>query len=428
MVHFEKSPLAVYTLGLSMLFALSGVANSTGLRGLSTQAFKAKCIEAYGQVRDGRCVCPLSSAKANPKKLQTIDPLMGTCSREHECVRAFGEVTDKGCECVLKSAELGQTVLTNRDARTHSFAVCDLDRICHLDKFGQPTKEGCQCPLGGFVSLDGNQTCGLRLPLEASCHENSAADMAESLVTKFSKPEQKYSNWNQYVQALLLEPSIRQTIPGLHHIQRWSDLKTHDKGPTNYLDSLTPVNYSCKNGDGRLYPVYPEQFSKIYHLHLNGVYDARTMAQERGSGGQPYCEISSRGPKAVCQTASRFNFVLASDVFLDSCGNIYRAYWNARFLKNQESVADLFSKGRTQEWDPAYDNDFSNWQARTSSTYALTLDDVFMLSQPLKSRALKWQNLTFTDEVKAALYFRSRALFDQKVRLTCGTFDMDYIY
>lgn len=129
-------------------------------------------------------------------------------------------------------------------------------------------------------------------------------------------------------------------IPEGQLIKSWGNPKYEDSSAPK-IETLAHIGVSRKCSDKRLYPTHPQQNSKIYHLYRNGHYDyAQVPVESR------VCKIKSSSASPVCQRADTFSYAVISDIYTDACGNIYRGIWNRAFLKQDDTMGTLFSKGR----------------------------------------------------------------------------------
>jgi hypothetical protein len=92
------------------------------------------------------------------------------------------------------------------------------------------------------------------------------------------------------------------------------------------------------------------------------------------------CKIASKSAKPVCLLTDIFEYAVISDVFEDNCGNIYRGYWNVGFLKQDDNMGMLLSKGRTVY--PKANAEYAG-ETEVGSTYAVDAKDFLFLGAPL---------------------------------------------
>ncbi len=138
------------------------------------------------------------------------------------------------------------------------------------------------------------------------------------------------------------------SVPQPNAITSWTNPQYESQGIELSKREHTEIPPSCP--DKRLYPTHPQQFTKIYHVYRVANYNNRKVPYD-----SEVCLIASRSPspaKRTCLLTDTFIHSLISDTFQDSCGNLYRGVWVMNFLKKQETIGTLFSKGRTLYEDP----------------------------------------------------------------------------
>lgn len=121
----------------------------------------------------------------------------------------------------------------------------------------------------------------------------------------------------------------------------------------------------------RLWPTHPGQTAKEYHHALWAHYDHGKLPVDSYA-----CNVMNPTRK-FCLQSTYANAVFLSDLFEDECGNYYRAIQLDTFLKKDESMGTLVSKGRTVYPRPhsPYENDFE-----TGDTYPVKVTDFLFLS------------------------------------------------
>jgi hypothetical protein len=170
-------------------------------------------------------------------------------------------------------------------------------------------------------------------------------------------------------------PISRQDIPNPAAIVGWQEV---DGYQTSQVDVMAlpavPVNCADKN----LYPTHPQQTTKLYHRFLSVRY-----AEAKLTAGDEACKIGSKYQNAAgrrpCLAADYGEYAVLSDTYQDACGNFYRAAWDIFFLKGNDNMGMLFSKGRTLYQRP--DSDFPN-DMYVAQTYPVPASD-FLLISPL---------------------------------------------
>lgn len=109
------------------------------------------------------------------------------------------------------------------------------------------------------------------------------------------------------------------------------------------IKSLTPLTSSCV-GD-TIMPAHPQGGTKLYHLFEVAIYDPTKL-----EASDPGCLIGSKGKNKqgvhACLSPDKLYHAVLSDTYVDTCGNYYRGFWEVTFLKSQENMSTLVSKGR----------------------------------------------------------------------------------
>lgn len=120
-----------------------------------------------------------------------------------------------------------------------------------------------------------------------------------------------------------------------------------------------------------LWPSHPQQTAKEYHHAVWAHYDHGKLSPESHACLRP------NPTRKFCVLATYANAVFLSDLFQDECGNYYRGMQLIAFLKSDESMGTLFSKGRTvyPKPDSPYENEFE-----TGETYPVQVSDFLFLS------------------------------------------------
>lgn len=113
-------------------------------------------------------------------------------------------------------------------------------------------------------------------------------------------------------------------------------------------------------GNPTLYPALPFSNDKHYHYAASEAYDERQMrlcdrrcAKSRGEE-DAFCNASAvaradelgRHPMCASNRVHALAQVILSDLFMDACGNYYRAFWQVVFESQDENFGTLLSKGR----------------------------------------------------------------------------------
>lgn len=138
------------------------------------------------------------------------------------------------------------------------------------------------------------------------------------------------------------------------------------------------VDVTCP--DPTLYPTHPQQGTKFYHRAQVARY--RTFAGAFMSADDEACAIGQDrgfgGHEPRCLAPDFFYYRLASDTFMDGCGNFYRGFWETKYFRRDDNLGTLLSRGRTvreREGTPFPGRDFV-----PDGTYSLDPDAFVQLS------------------------------------------------
>ena len=193
-------------------------------------------------------------------------------------------------------------------------------------------------------------------------------------------------------------------IPEAQAVSRWTDPRYEDTSAPR-PDSLEHVEVpaSCRGKD--LYPTHPQQMSKIYHVYRVANYTSNLVPAD-----SRVCKITSRGTVKHCLQPDSFSYAVISDIFQDGCGNIYRGVWKVGFLKRDDNMGTLFSKGRTmyEKENSQFRNDMEEGQ-----TYAVGRNDFLFLTPAFPGDKEKAQKL-FQQARQTHVYDERTRLFQKK--------------
>ncbi len=182
-------------------------------------------------------------------------------------------------------------------------------------------------------------------------------------------------SWEEYLRD--------QVIPRQEHFGEVKYLKPWRINRDFVIDpamrNIDEQNTHLRCQSDNLWPSHPYQSTKEYHAALVAEYDYTKLPAT-----SPACTIPNP-TRRFCQRAASAKLVVTSDLYVDDCGNHYRAYWLTAYMSNHESMGTLFSKGRT-----AYERAGSAFRGDyvTGGTYGLKLNDFILLS-PLKAKDQK---------------------------------------
>lgn len=142
--------------------------------------------------------------------------------------------------------------------------------------------------------------------------------------------------------------------------------------------ALTSEEISC--ADKKLYPTHPQMSLKEYYVGKSGAYDHFKL-----EGADEACLMAGKYKngkgKFPCLNPHILVYVVVSDTYTDSCGNLYRGFVERQFFRRNEKMSTLFSLGRSAS--PKKNSEFPG-DYETDGTTAVSADE-FMLVAPLFS-------------------------------------------
>lgn len=138
--------------------------------------------------------------------------------------------------------------------------------------------------------------------------------------------------------------------------------------------SLPSKKIEC--GDPNLYPTHPQQSTKLYHSYQTAAYDQTRLRAEDEA-----CKIGSKYENTLgwrpCLLADVAEDAVISDTYQDACGHFYRAAWEVTFLKSDDNMGLLFSRGRTLY--PKENAEFEN-DMYVAQTYPVAAEDFLVIT------------------------------------------------
>lgn len=193
-------------------------------------------------------------------------------------------------------------------------------------------------------------------------------------------------------------------IPEAQAVNRWTDPKYEDPSAPG-LDTLERVEVPGSCGDKDLYPTHPQQMSKTYHVYRVANYTNNLIP-----ANSRVCKITTNGSVKYCVQTDTFSYSVISDIYQDGCGNLYRGVWNVGFLKRDDNMGTLFSKGRTmyEKENSQFRNDMEEGQ-----TYSLSRKDFLFLTPAFPGDKEKAQKL-FQQARQTHYYDERTRLFRKK--------------
>lgn len=138
-------------------------------------------------------------------------------------------------------------------------------------------------------------------------------------------------------------------------------------------EQITKRELNCESQT--LWPTHPQQFTKEYHFAAWSHYDHGRLKPDSGA-----C-LRANPSNRFCVMATYANAVVMSDTFSDECGNFYRGYWLVSYLRSDESMGTLVSKGRTVY--PKTDAEFPG-EFVTGDTYPVNVTNFLFLASLAK--------------------------------------------
>jgi hypothetical protein len=170
-----------------------------------------------------------------------------------------------------------------------------------------------------------------------------------------------------------LLPISKQILPNPAAISSWQEISGYRNTSVEVM-SMARIPLNCT--DSNLYPTHPQQNTKLYHIFRSARYD-----QTKLIGADEACALSSKYPSAsgtkACLRPDYLEYAVISDVYRDSCGNFYRGVWDVAFLKANDNMGVLFSKGRTLYQKPEAGDALDMY---VGGTYAVGVEEFLFLS------------------------------------------------
>ncbi len=161
-------------------------------------------------------------------------------------------------------------------------------------------------------------------------------------------------------------------IVSRHAFLGWRFSQDHTRSEIDPT-KLNAKTIDCE--DKNLYPTDPLMTKKEYHLGYSGKFNFNLLQKD-----QPGCMIGGLTLiKGVypCFSSDTLRHVIISDTYQDRCGNFYRGFSQVVYLKKEENMGTLFSRGRTMYPNPKSEipNDFV-----FGETYSVQASDLFLVA------------------------------------------------
>ncbi len=179
--------------------------------------------------------------------------------------------------------------------------------------------------------------------------------------------------WQEYILKKIVEPmGLEKFFPDSRALGPW---QSNDDFVINKPVSPTEIPVrplACESKN--LYPTHPYQSTKEYIHAAFSMYDHRMLSPDS------YACLTPNPTRKFCLRGATALLVVMSDTYEDDCGNFYRGYWLLTYLKSDESMGTLFSKGRVLYEKP--DAEFPG-EYDEAGTYIVKSGDFFLLGDLL---------------------------------------------
>lgn len=155
------------------------------------------------------------------------------------------------------------------------------------------------------------------------------------------------------------------------------ELPWRDSSDFVIVDPISPeevrqVPLSCDNS--ALWPTHPFQTTKEYLWAGFAHYYHHKLPVDS------YACLRPNPTNRFCVLGAIAMAVIMSDTFEDECGNVYRGYWLVSYLKSDENMGTLFSRGRTAYQRPGSPYEYDMIEG---DTYPLQNKDFLFLGELL---------------------------------------------
>ena len=170
-----------------------------------------------------------------------------------------------------------------------------------------------------------------------------------------------------------LLPMSKQIVPNASAVISWQEMQGYR---STDIDVMTLPHIPLTCADTTLYPTHPQQNTKLYHVFRSARYDQTKM-----TGDAEACSLSSKYPSAngikACLRPDYLEYAVISDIYRDTCGNFYCGVWDVAFLKANDNMGILFSKGRTLYQKPEAGDILDMY---IGDTYGVSADEFLFLT------------------------------------------------
>ena len=170
-------------------------------------------------------------------------------------------------------------------------------------------------------------------------------------------------------------------VPNPEAFRGWNNIPESTAGAAA-PETFARIPVAC--ADKELVPTNPQQTTKTYHVFKSGRYDHSKLTADDEACAFGAKNVSSKGIR-LCFSPDSTEYGVISDFYQDHCGHSYRGFWEVQFMKKDENMGNLFSRGRTMYQDPH--SPFKN-DMYTGNTYALVESD-FLFLAPVTADEIK---------------------------------------
>lgn len=182
----------------------------------------------------------------------------------------------------------------------------------------------------------------------------------------------EFKDWQTFIEKNIFEKfGLEKFYPDSTYLGPWqlnSDFVLSGSAPSRIRER----GLNCPSRV--LYPTHPSQATKEYLHAMYSNYDHGRLPPES------YACLTRTTTRRYCLRGAIAEAVIMSDTYVDDCGNLYRGYWLTAYLKSDENMGTLFSRGRSayEKPDAQFPGEFIE-----DNTYSLTVDQFLILGELL---------------------------------------------
>ena len=190
-------------------------------------------------------------------------------------------------------------------------------------------------------------------------------------------------SWQGYFnEEIFAKNNLKEYFPNPESLQAWQISSDITYGATPPIpNELKEIKIQCPNKN--LWPTHPQESTKEYIFGMFAKYNNSKLPANSYA-----CSITNSSHQLCLMTTSAYLTVM-SDLYLDECGNYYRAYWLVSFLKKDDNMGTYLSKGRTIFPDPH--GQFSG-EVVYGPTYSVASQEFLFLTPAVSSEINKVEN------------------------------------